>query len=98
MNKIILTSGDKIFYFDKKILSSISNFVKSFEEVENEITTIPIKDILFNKTQSLFPLEDPSVILANTLTIYIFYSTYFSGHIKSERRIKNKNFIKFFIF
>ena len=38
-----------------------------------QITTIPVKDILFNKTQSLFPLEDPSVILANTLTIYMFY-------------------------
>jgi len=38
-----------------------------------QINTIPVKDIIVNKTQSLFPLEDPSVILANTLTIYMFY-------------------------
>jgi len=38
-----------------------------------QISTLPVKDILVNKTQSLFPLEDPSVILANTLTIYMFY-------------------------
>ena len=37
------------------------------------INSIPVKDIIVNKTQSLFPLEDPSVILANTLTIYMFY-------------------------
>ena len=38
-----------------------------------QINTIPVKNIVVNKTQSLFPLEDPSVILANTLTIYMFY-------------------------
>lgn len=38
-----------------------------------QINTIPVKNIIVNKTQSLFPLEDPSVILANTLTIYMFY-------------------------
>jgi len=38
-----------------------------------QINTLPVKDIFVNKTQSLFPLEDPSVILANTLTIYMFY-------------------------
>lgn len=38
-----------------------------------QISTIPVKDIIVNKTQSLFPLDDPSVILANTLTIYMFY-------------------------
>lgn len=38
-----------------------------------QISTIPIKDILVNKTQSLFPFEDPSVIFANTLTICMFY-------------------------
>ena len=38
-----------------------------------QINTLPVKDILVNKTQSLFTLEDPSVILANSLTLYMFY-------------------------
>ena len=38
-----------------------------------QISTIPVKDILINNTQALFPLDHPSVILANTLTIYMLY-------------------------
>jgi hypothetical protein len=30
-----------------------------------QINTIPVKDVLINNTQALFPLDHPSVILAN---------------------------------
>ena len=82
MNTIILVSEGKKFVFDKKILSNISDFINSFDDVENEITTIPINNFNFNSNE------------VKIIQDYVLYL----GNLNNYDYNKNNNTIKYYIY